>query len=65
MSATSRRKAGEGLAGYILNWGVLVGMSGGILEVLRIFAGEGKGLLGGGVQRQQKLIDCLIAGVGR
>lgn len=49
MFATSRRKAGEGLAGYVLNRGVLVGMSGGILGVLRIFAGEGKGLLDGGM----------------
>lgn len=43
-SATSRRKAGEGLAVCILNRGV-VGMSRGILEVLRVLWKKVKGLL--------------------
>ena len=41
MSATSRRKAGKWLAICTVNEEVLVGMRKGILEVSRIFVGEG------------------------
>lgn len=54
----------EGLAVCVWNGGVVVGMSRGILEVLRIFVEKVKdGLMG--AQIHQELREALRAGIGK